>query len=313
MVDFPMGMRVHFDVTIFFSAGFTCRSSASQFSAAAAHAHHLPAVLDLGLGEAGVGVAADGDRDFGHVAQHLVLFRRIEMPEQNDDVRARADLESVAAHGFHHRQGVPWADVVGRLETAEIHGHRADHRHAQAAGVENFERRGRGLATGIDEIRHQKGEPRGAKVLADHPPAVVVLVIAQGGGVDAQQIRDFNHGHAAKDRRDGGSLDEIAGAQDQARAATGLLAADGGGQVGDAAGAVGLGLQLRVQVVEVKDGQRLRLGLGGDEDGCEEKEEPAEGFGVAFLKHSIEGRAACGAVMRAAASSTARTFSSGVP
>ncbi|HLH20380.1 MAG TPA: hypothetical protein VKX45_24345 [Bryobacteraceae bacterium] len=97
---------------------------------------------------------------------------------------------------------------------------------------------------------------------------MVELVVAERGGIEAEQIGNLVDGYAAEDGGDGAALDKIAGVEEDAAAATLAFAADRRGEVGEAATPVRERGEAGMQVVGMEDGEPADRGGWYSDNSC---------------------------------------------
>src|SRR5262245_54764478 len=87
-------------------------------------------------------------------------------------------------------------------------GHGADDSDAQSVGFKNDVRLGsEGLARSVHDVRADDRVFGGFDEFAGLPPAVIEIVIAEGGGVESEKIGDLEDRQSMKDRGDRAALD----------------------------------------------------------------------------------------------------------
>ena len=139
-------------------------------------------------------MAGHQHRNFGGLAQKPVFFNLVDVPQQDDQIGAIMKRRGVLARRLDHGNGVPLFHQFRRAEGAEFFGHGADHRHAQAVDAEDHIRlRGEEAAAGAHEVAGDDGIVGGVDELAGLDPAIVKIVVTQSGGIEAEQVRDFEH------------------------------------------------------------------------------------------------------------------------
>ena len=169
----------------------------------------------------------------GSLRQQLLLLLGGDVRQQDHEVRLSARLFGVAAHGGGDRHHAPGAaGVSGVVRVPKLFGFGADHGHAQAAHLLHHVRLLRQQrAALVGHVGGDHGVARRLHELAQALPAVIEIVVADGGDVEAEQVGDFVDGQAAVDGGDGGALHQVAGVEQQAGAAAQALLADDGGQL----------------------------------------------------------------------------------
>ena len=247
--------------------GIDFEFEAAELFAVAADADEDVVRGGLRVVHAVVEVAGDDDGDVGFSEEGFFLFGA-DVGEDDDEVGLGAELGDVAADGFDDGGGVPLAEEGGGGEEAEVIGHGADDADAEAVDFEDEPGvGGEGVVLGVDDVGGDHGVLRHFDEVAGLLPAVVEVVVAEGEGVEAEEVGDFEDGGGFVDGGDGGALGEVAGVEEDAVGAVFALLADDGGEVGEAAVVVGEGGEAGVEVVGVEDGEGADF--GGEQKGRE--------------------------------------------
>ena len=158
-----------------------------------------------------VQMAGDDDGNVGLGEERLLLIRP-DVGQDDDQVGLRPKFSHVASHRFHHRRGVPFAHQGGGGEVAKVVGHGADYADAEAVDFEDqpglF---GEQSILGIHDIGADHRVFRHPNEAARLLPAVVEVMVAEGEGVEAEEVGDFEDGCAFVDGGDGSALGEVSG------------------------------------------------------------------------------------------------------
>ncbi len=155
-------------------------------------------------------VAGDEDSRFGQFPQQQVFFVTVDMEEQDNQVALIADQGNLPAKGLDQRAHVKGPQVGRRAEDGHVHGQAADDTDAERANFKHL--RGAlddGAAFGIGHVRQEQREAGQAGKPGDLLPAVVELVVADGGGIEAHEVGDFVYRGAFVDGGHGRTGDEI--------------------------------------------------------------------------------------------------------
>ena len=178
------------------------------------------------------------------------------MSQHDNQVRPVPNLIHVFLNRLNHRQRVPrTSDIRRQIVAHQIAHHRADHRHANPIHLLDKVRVPRQqLAAIVHNVRGHCGKLGNLKELEDCLPAVVELMIAQRGHLNAQLVRHLINRYTAEDRRHRRSLHQVARIHHNARLAPRGLPANHRRKLGKAAQVPRIRQEPRMKIVAMKNG-----------------------------------------------------------
>ena len=202
----------------------------------------------LHLRVAGVLVPLDDYRDLGDLVQNLVGLIAVDVAEHHNQIGAAFEFCDLFAHRIHHRQDLPRADLFrGRKVPHEVAHQHADDGDAHSGHLANdVAAPGEEVAIVAHHARRHEGKMSRFCKRLDVLPAVIELVITQSGNVGAEEVEDLVNRQPVEQGRDGRALHQIARVEIETGHAAFALMPELGGEISEAAAAVGVRLQVRV-------------------------------------------------------------------
>ena len=182
----------------------------------------------------------------------------MEMSEDNDDVGFVFYERKSAFYGIDWTNYVPGPGQFRGGEVAlEIRQENADDCDAQVAHLLNDKTfAGEECACVVLNVGRDEGELRDLDKGENLLPAVIEFVIADSGDIDSHAVGDFENGDAAIHGGDGSALDEVARIEVNTGFAVFTLIPYDAGYVGEATETAVIGLQVRMQIVGMKNSKR---------------------------------------------------------
>ena len=160
-------------------------------------------------------VADDGDGNLGRVVEKGFGLFDVEMANDDDEVGPVFHFGGDVVDGFDDGLHLKGANLLGRgIVAGEVAHDQADDGYAKTAYVFNdVSFAGEEGAVAVFNVGGKQGEVRDAGEVLNRLPAVIEFMIADGSGIEAEQVRQFVEGRAVVEGGDRRALDKIAGVE----------------------------------------------------------------------------------------------------